>query len=181
MRTVTGRTDRIVGAGLAAALHPAGRPVSGPSLPITRPAATGPGLAPPGRQLFSIFAPVPNLRRGPRDGDRDAGPYAGEVLGHVRARLLPGFEPDLTHVPGPAGWQRRGLVAGTPSGYAHSFVQTGPFRPWNLPRGTENVVLAGGGTVPGVSVPAVLLSGRPAAARSTGAARTIDLTAERTR
>jgi phytoene desaturase len=62
------------------------------------------------------------------------------------------------------------MVAGTPFGYAHSFVQTGPFRPRNLPPGTENVVLAGGGTVPGVGVPTVLLSGRLAADRITGEA-----------
>jgi phytoene desaturase len=162
-----------------------GRPMSDPSLLITRPTATDPGLAPPGRQLFSILAPVPNLQRGPRDWDREAGPYAEEILDHVRARLLPGFEPELSYVLSPADWQRRGLVAGTPFSYAHSFVQTGPFRPRNLPRGTENVVLAGGGTVPGVGVPTVLLSGRLAADRITGAARsaarTIDLTVEGTR
>jgi phytoene desaturase len=151
-----------------------GRPMSDPSLLITRPTATDPGLAPPGRQLFSILAPVPNLARGPRDWDRDAEPYAEEILDHVRARLLPGFEPELRHILSPADWQRRGLVAGTPFSYAHSFVQTGPFRPRNLPPGTENVVLAGGGTVPGVGVPTVLLSGRLAADRITGLVRSAD-------
>lgn len=43
-----------------------------PSLLITRPTATDPGLAPPGRQLFSILAPVPNLDRGPADWTADA-------------------------------------------------------------------------------------------------------------
>ncbi|SFW86120.1 phytoene desaturase family protein [Amycolatopsis australiensis] len=146
-----------------------GRPMSDPSLLVTCPTATDAGLAPPGRQLFSILAPVPNLRRGPRDWDREAGPYAEEILGHVRARLLPGFEPEFRFVLSPADWQRRGMVAGTPFSYAHSFGQTGPFRPRNLPRGTENAVLAGGGTVPGVGVPTVLLSGRLAADRITGA------------
>jgi phytoene desaturase len=145
-----------------------GRRMSDPSLLITRPTATDPGLAPAGRQLFSILAPVPNLLRGPEDWDRTAGPYAEEILGHVRTRLLPGFEPDFRYVLSPADWQRRGMVAGTPFSYAHSFVQTGPFRPRNLPAGTENVVLAGGGTVPGVGVPTVLLSGRLAADRITG-------------
>ncbi|MEU0795792.1 phytoene desaturase family protein [Amycolatopsis sp. NPDC005961] len=155
-----------------------GRRMSDPSLLITRPTATDPSLAPPGKELFSILAPVPNLERGPRDWDVEAGPYADEVLEHVRSRLLPGFTPELSHVLSPADWARRGLVAGTPFSYAHSFVQTGPFRPRNLPPGTENVVLAGGGTVPGVGVPTVLLSGRLAADRITGTRRTAGTTVD---
>lgn len=38
-------------------------------------------------------------------------------------------------------------------------------------RGWDNVVLAGCGTTPGVGVPTVLVSGKLAAARITGAAR----------
>ncbi len=51
---------------------------------------------------------------------------------------------------------------------AHTFAQTGPFRPRNLVREVENVVLAGCGTTPGVGVPTVLVSGKLAAARVTG-------------
>jgi len=148
-----------------------GRRMSDPSLLVTRPTATDPGLAPPGRQLYSVLAPVPNLDRGPVDRATEADAYAEEVLEVARDRLLPGFEPEFTHVIGPAEWAARGLVAGTPFSYAHSFVQTGPFRPRNLPRGTDNVVLAGGATVPGVGVPTVLISGRLAADRITGASR----------
>ncbi len=159
-----------------------GRRMSDPSLLITRPTATDPALAPPGRQLYSILAPVPNLDRGPADWAAEAGPYAEEILAVARQRLLPSFEPEFTEVISPADWADRGLVAGTPFSYAHSFVQTGPFRPRNLPRGSENVVLAGGGTVPGVGVPTVLISGRLAADRITGVparrTRVLDLTAK---
>ncbi|MFF1607688.1 phytoene desaturase family protein [Amycolatopsis sp. NPDC058278] len=148
-----------------------GRRMSDPSLLITRPTASDPGLAPPGRQLYSVLAPVPNLDRGPADWAAETDSYAEEVLDVARARLLPGFTPDFTHVIGPAEWAERGLVAGTPFSYAHSFGQTGPFRPRNLPRGTDNVVLAGGATVPGVGVPTVLISGRLAADRITGGTR----------
>ncbi|MEV5712621.1 phytoene desaturase family protein [Amycolatopsis mediterranei] len=148
-----------------------GRRMSDPSLLITRPTAADPGLAPPGRQLYSLLAPVPNLDRGPADWATETDAYAEEVLDVARARLLPGFEPEFTHVIGPAEWADRGLVAGTPFSYAHSFGQTGPFRPRNLPRGTDNVVLAGGATVPGVGVPTVLISGRLAADRITGGTR----------
>ena len=148
-----------------------GRRMSDPSLLITRPTASDPALAPPGRQLYSVLAPVPNLDRGPADWAAESGSYAEEVLDVARARLLPGFAPEFTHLIGPAEWAGRGLVAGTPFGYAHSFGQTGPFRPRNLPRGTDNVVLAGGATVPGVGVPTVLVSGRLAADRITGGTR----------
>ncbi|GAA4525208.1 phytoene desaturase family protein [Amycolatopsis samaneae] len=149
----------------------AGRPMSDPSLLITRPTASDPTLAPPGRQLFSILAPVPNLERGPVDWTAAAGSYAAEILDVVRERHLPGFEPEFSHIVSPADWARRGLVAGTPFSYAHSFPQTGPFRPRNRPAGTVNAVLAGGGTVPGVGVPTVLISGRLAADRITGTTR----------
>ncbi|GAA4967890.1 hypothetical protein GCM10023238_39760 [Streptomyces heliomycini] len=37
---------------------------------------------------------------------------------------------------------RAGHAAGTPFSAAHTFAQTGPFRPRNLVRGTGNAVLA---------------------------------------
>jgi phytoene desaturase len=163
----------------------AGRRMTDPSLLITRPTATDPGLAPLCRQLYSILAPVPNLARGHVDWATEAEPYAEEILAIARQRSLPDFEPEFTEVISPADWADRGLVAGTPFSYDHSFVQTGPFRPRNLPRGTENVVLAGGATVPGVGVPTVLISGRLAADRITGVpgrrSRVLDLAAEASR
>ena len=60
---------------------------------------------------------------------------------------------------------RDGQAAGTPFSAAHTFSQTGPFRPGNLPFRDGNVVLAGSGTTPGVGIPPVLISGRLAAGR----------------
>jgi phytoene desaturase len=68
----------------------------------------------------------------------------------------------------PADWRRQGLIAGTPFSLAHTFPQTGPFRPANLPGAVDNAVLAGCGTVPGVGIPTALISGRLAADRITG-------------
>ena len=62
-----------------------------------------------------------------------------------------------------------GMAAGSPFSAAHTFTQTGPFRAGNLARGVGNVALAGSGTTPGVGVPTVLVSGKLAAARITGA------------
>jgi phytoene desaturase len=148
-----------------------GQVMSDPSLLITRPTATDPALAPQGRDVLYILAPAPNLARGRIDWDTAAGPYAADLMATVAGRgVLPGLgaEIETCHAVTPADWARQGMVAGTPFSYAHSFRQSGPFRPANLPRGTDNVVLAGCGTVPGVGVPTALVSGRLAADRVTG-------------
>jgi phytoene desaturase len=61
------------------------------------------------------------------------------------------------------------MAAGTPFAAAHTFAQTGPFRPSTLHPTLPNVVFTGSGTQPGVGVPMVLVSGRLAAARITAA------------
>lgn len=92
-----------------------------------------------------------------------------EILTTVRDRLpIPLTDPRLLHLTTPADWARRGMLAGSPFALAHTVTQTGPFRPANMIRGLENVVLAGGSTVPGVGIPPVLISGRLAADRVTG-------------
>jgi phytoene desaturase len=68
----------------------------------------------------------------------------------------------------PADWAKQGMAAGSPFALAHTFGQTGPFRPANMVRGIDNAVLAGSSTVPGVGVPTTLISGRLAADRVTG-------------
>lgn len=147
-----------------------------PSLLITRPTATDPSLAPPGRHLHYVLAPCPNLETGP---GRDAGPvdwrtlgprYRDRIAAELERRGLTGFDASVEaeHVVTPADWAADGHPAGTPFSAAHTFAQTGPFRPGNLVRDAENAVLAGCGTVPGVGVPTVVLSGKLAAARITG-------------
>ncbi len=69
----------------------------------------------------------------------------------------------------PLDWQARGLEQGAPFAAAHSFFQTGPFRPRNT--WGANVVFTGSGTTPGVGVPMVLISGRLAAERVLGTDR----------
>ncbi len=65
----------------------------------------------------------------------------------------------------PLDWQAMGMASGTPFALAHTFVQTGPFRPPNVERRMPGLVFAGSGTVPGVGVPMVLISGKLAAER----------------
>jgi phytoene desaturase len=65
----------------------------------------------------------------------------------------------------PLDWQDQGMAAGTPFALAHTFPQTGPFRPANVSRQLPGLFFAGSGTTPGVGVPMVLISGKLVAQR----------------
>jgi phytoene desaturase len=147
-----------------------GRAMRDPSLLVTRPTAGDASLTPAGRDLFYILAPAPNTVVGQVDWDTVGGAYTDEIIAAVTARLPElGRDTEVLHVVNPADWARQGMAAGTPFALAHTFGQTGPFRPANTVRGIDNVVLAGSSTVPGVGVPTAMLSGRLAADRITGA------------
>jgi phytoene desaturase len=153
-----------------------GRIMTDPSLLVSMPSRTDRTLAPDGGQVLSVVVPTPNLdpRSGgnPRlDWARLAPRYRDEILGTLERRgwagLTGGIE--VEHRATPLDWAAQGMAAGTPFALAHTFGQTGPFRPATLPRrGPENVVLAGSSVQPGVGVPMVVLSGRLAAERITG-------------
>ncbi|QES40241.1 phytoene desaturase [Streptomyces venezuelae] len=149
-----------------------GKLMSDPSLLITRPTATDPSLAPDGRHLHYVLAPSPNTDIGPaaRDWTDLAPRYRDSLLAELERRGLAGIGAAIEEecMVTPADWTDQGHAAGTPFSAAHTFPQTGPFRPRNLVRGTDNAVLAGCGTTPGVGVPTVLISGKLAAARVTG-------------
>ncbi|WP_186817464.1 FAD-dependent oxidoreductase, partial [Nocardia neocaledoniensis] len=151
-----------------------GRLMSDPSLLLTRPALTDPGQyidrADGRHEPFSLLAPCPNLDAAPLDWARLTPAYLGELLTELERRGYTGIAEHfrIDHVDTPATWAAQGMIAGTPFSIAHLFRQTGPFRPRNLPRGVDNVVLAGCGTTPGVGVPTTLLSGKLAAARIGG-------------
>ncbi len=149
-----------------------GELMSDPSLLITRPTTNDPALAPPGRHLHYVLAPCPNTTVGPSAAAwRDLGPrYREQLVGELERRGLDGFAASVEEelLVTPVDWTEQGHAAGSPFSVAHTFAQTGPFRPRNLVREVENVVLAGCGTTPGVGVPTVFISGKLAAARVTG-------------
>ncbi|WP_434598771.1 phytoene desaturase [Streptomyces sp. A5-4] len=149
-----------------------GRLMSDPSLLITRPTTHDASLAPDGKHLHYVLAPCPNTDTGPdvRAWQDLAPRYRDSLVAELERRGLDGFGDSIEqeHVVTPVHWTAEGHAAGTPFSVAHTFAQTGPFRPRNLVRGVDNVVLAGCGTTPGVGVPTVLISGKLAAARITG-------------
>lgn len=149
-----------------------GELMSDPSFLLSTPTLTDPSLAPEGRHTHYTLFPAPNLdpRRGPGiDWSREGARYRERILDTLESRGYAGIRDGLetAHLVTPADWRAQGLAAGAPFAAAHSFGQTGPFRPPTLARGLENVVFAGSNTQPGVGVPMVLVSGRLAAERVT--------------
>lgn len=148
--------------------------MSDPSLLVTRPALTDPGLYIDRDGVryepLSVLAPCPNLDSAPLAWDALTDSYVRELLDTLEKRGYDGIATAFTvdAVDTPRTWHERGMLAGSPFSAAHVFRQTGPFRPRNFPRATDNVVLAGCGTTPGVGVPTALLSGKLAAMRIIG-------------
>lgn len=151
-----------------------GRPMSDPSLLLTRPALSDPGLYLDRDGVrwepFSLLAPCPNLDSAPLDWPRLGPAYLRELLTLLEQRGYHGIASEfrVDRLDTPATWRDQGMIAGTPFSAAHLFRQTGPFRPRNFPRRSANVILAGCGTTPGVGVPTALLSGKLAAQRIVG-------------
>lgn len=135
-----------------------------PSRYVAVPTVTAPELAPPGQHALYVLEPVPNLDVGVVD-------WAVETV-RIRERLQrflsdAGYPLEVTteELVTPRDWQAQGMAAGTPFALAHTFAQTGPFRPRNVDRRVPGLVFAGSGTTPGVGIPMVLISGKLAARR----------------
>lgn len=120
--------------------------------------------APDGHSTLYVLEPVPNLDVGRIDWARERGPMRERLLAFLESS---GYPTDVVvdELVTPVEWAEQGMAAGTPFALAHTFAQTGPFRPANVDRRVPGLVFAGSGTVPGVGVPMVLPSGRLAAQR----------------
>ena len=143
----------------------AGRMQRDPSWFLTVPTLGDPSLAPGGGAVGFHLLPAPNLRGDAIDWDAHA-PH--ELQAALQRMAQAGYgtpEVVTSQVVTPADWARQGMAAGTPFAASHRFGQTGPFRPRNVAPTVDGVVFVGSGTVPGVGVPMVLVSGRLAAER----------------
>jgi len=134
-----------------------------PSRLVSVPTVTDPSLAPEGASTLYVLEPVPNLSAG-IDWTHQREPMRERLLAFLETN---GYPTDIVseRLVTPLEWRDLGMREGTPFALAHTFRQTGPFRPGNLERRVPGLVFAGSGTVPGVGVPMVLISGKLAADR----------------
>jgi len=135
---------------------------------VTRPTATDPTLAPPGRDLLYILAPAPNTEVGKVNWDATSPAYVEQMLGVVAARL-----PQLRD-----GAEVLSVV--TPSDWARQVWQRAPRSRWRTtsarPARSAGQHRARRGQcgsrrfIDGarVGVPTAVISGRLAADRITG-------------
>jgi phytoene desaturase len=135
-----------------------------PSILVTAPTVSDPGLAPAGASVVYALEPVPNLDARLR-WDVEGPRARADLVERVGRLGYPVTPVDIEDFVDPTGWEARGLSRGTPFSLAHRFFQSGPFRPRNVDPRVPGLVLTGMGTVPGVGIPMVLLSGALAAAR----------------
>jgi phytoene desaturase len=140
-----------------------------PSILVTVPSKDDPALAPAGKSSYYVLFPTPNLSAD-IDWKRIGPKYRDEMIKALEDRGYDGFGDsiEVEQMTTPLDWKEQGMEMGAPFASAHTFFQTGPFRPRNMAAGFENVVFAGSGTQPGVGVPMVLISGRLAAERIVG-------------
>jgi phytoene desaturase len=140
-----------------------GQLMRAPSRLVTIPSLGDSGMAPPGCSTLYVLEPVPNLKS-KIDWSTEARPMRDRLQTFIAEQGYPNevIAEDLIT---PLDWQAQGMTAGTPFALAHTFGQTGPFRPPNVERQLPGMFFAGSGTVPGVGVPMVLISGKLAASR----------------
>lgn len=147
-----------------------GELMSDPSFLVSNPSQTDPTLAPAGGHTYYVLFPTPNL-----DADLDwdvlAPRYRDEALATMEQRGFTGISDGIVveRRVTPADWGASGLAAGAPFAAAHTFRQSGPFRASTRDPKIANLLFCGSNAQPGVGVPMVLLSGRLAAERITGA------------
>ena len=134
-----------------------------PSILVTLHSLDDRSLAPDGCSSIYVLEPTPNL-----SGSIDWSRERDRIVQSLRDRTAAlGYPTDVVveEVYDPTDWERMGMEQGTPFALAHTFFQTGPFRPNNVDKRVPGLVFVGSSTLPGVGVPMVLVSGKLAASR----------------
>jgi len=140
-----------------------------PSILVSVPSKDDATLAPPQAHTLYVLEPTPNLD-GHVDWTAERARVRDELASRVSALGYPA-DIEIETLVDPTDWERDGMERGTPFALAHTFRQTGPFRPSNVDRRAPGLVFVGSGTQPGVGVPMVLVSGKLAAQRVDAFAR----------
>lgn len=141
-----------------------GRPMQDPSRFVALPSIDDPSAAPAGHTAMYVLEPTPNLQVGRLDWSQEGPRMRERMLADLQSW---GYPTDIVteRLVTPQDWADQGMAAGTPFALAHTFAQTGPFRAKNVDKRVKGLVFAGSGTVPGVGIPMVMISGKLAARR----------------
>ena len=129
---------------------------------IHAPARTDPSMAPPGKDVFYVLAPVPNNRSGVDWSDM-ADPFLDRILAELERRLMPGLTDHVvtrtTMTPDDFQHDLRS-VDGAAFGPEPVLTQSAWFRYHNRAPDLDGLYFVGAGTHPGAGVPGVLSSAR---------------------
>lgn len=134
-----------------------------PSILVTLHSLDDASLAPEGCSSIYVLEPTPNL-----DGRIDWSRERDRITESLRTKVAGlGYPTEVVveRIYDPLDWEAMGMERGTPFALAHTFRQTGPFRPNNVDKRVPGLVFTGSSTLPGVGVPMVLVSGKLAAER----------------
>ena len=132
------------------------------SLYLHRPAATDPGMAPPGQDAFYVLAPVPNLRA-PIDWASATPRLRDRIVDILQSRELPGLRAAIvTESFMTPETFRRDYRSRFGAGFSTAplLTQSAWFRAHNKSEEVEGLYLVGAGTHPGAGMPGVLTSAK---------------------
>jgi len=103
-----------------------------PSRLVTVPSVSDPTAAPAGSTTMYVLEPVPHTGAG-LDWRREAGPMRERLHAFLE---VGGYPTDIREelLVTPDDWRAQGMHLGTPFALAHTFRQSGPFRPSNVDR-----------------------------------------------
>jgi len=104
--------------------------MSDPSILVTVPSKDDPALAPAGKSSYYVLFPTPNLSAD-IDWEKIGPKYRDEMIKSLEDRGYTGFGDaiEVEQLTTPLDWKNQGMEQGAPFASAHTFFQTGPFRP----------------------------------------------------
>lgn len=131
-----------------------------PAFYVCRPTATDPSVAPAGRDVLYVLAPMPHLEAN-IDWQKAAPAVREQLLTRIE-RL--GFSDVRSQIAVERMWtpldfrQTFNLAAGCAFGLSHDMLQVGYLRPHNRDAERSNLYYVGASTHPGTGIPMVLFS-----------------------
>ncbi len=137
-----------------------------PSFYLHVPTVTDPELAPPGKEIFYVLIPVPNLHRDILDIRSYTKTLRSVVFGTINRTFGIRLEEliEVEHEFYPNDFiQRYNIEYGATFGLAHTLFQSAFFRPANRDKAVQNLYYVGASTQPGGGLPVVIASSHIAA------------------